>query len=383
VFKLKATLIGTESFGELQPLLAGLAIPVGGRHLDVGTYRRAVPGGPDADTLFVVGLRGEEDLTGLRQLSDAFPSVPTLAVVAGPCTAETLYRVNRSGAAQMVPEHWQPDDFCEAIERLARQFGRAPARALVVAVVGVAEGCGATTLAVNLAWELRTRWNKRCVLAEPLAPVGRLAAWLGKEAPPAPATLFAGGPADPAAVRRARTEVFDGLSVLPGPPFGQASPRPDAGQVLPVLECLRRQADVVVLDLSLAFEDSHQELARRADQVLLVTAQQIPALQGLRVFAEGLARHNPTGRIVSVVNRFDPGLPGFTATRIRETFGLPEVWTVAEDSLNCRAAINEGKPLRQESPRSPAVRDMDRLLHALFGPPPGAPRRSIFDWLSR
>jgi hypothetical protein len=39
------------------------------------------------------------------------------------------------------------------------------------------------------------------------------------------------------------------------------------------------------------------------------------------------------------------------------------------------ASINHGRPLRQEAPRSPALVDLAKVVHTLFGPERPAPTK--------
>ena len=78
-----------------------------------------------------------------------------------------------------------------------------------------------------------------------------------------------------------------------------------------------------------------------------------------------------------VVNRYDAGVEGFAVDDLGRLMRAGELMTVAADGAGLKAASNQGKPLRQVAPRSPALANINRLLSRLLGlqasAAPGAP----------
>ena len=75
-------------------------------------------------------------------------------------------QVNRAGAAQVVQLPLDRNDFHSALIMIAAQFGRTSLDRHVFAVTGATGGCGATTIAVNLAAEIANQIGQSTILAE-------------------------------------------------------------------------------------------------------------------------------------------------------------------------------------------------------------------------
>src|ERR687883_188831 len=69
----------------------------------------------------------------------------------------------------------QSDDFRQALESIATLHGLVPTTNKVISVAGVTGGCGTTTIAINLAYELAHLHPFRVVLAELSLQMGKLA----------------------------------------------------------------------------------------------------------------------------------------------------------------------------------------------------------------
>lgn len=372
-------LIGSpEGLPDLDASLTGCAAKLVGRYPDVRAMRVGREGATDA-AVFLVRLRHEEDLQHLRLLSDAFPGQPIVGLVEGGADELALYRLNRAGAAQLVPVPWAAGDLTAALDRVARQFGRVPPLARVIAVCGVVGGAGATTLVVNLGFELAVRWGKQCILAEPAAPVGQLTAYLNIGTPrPTKELYHAATPPNLTSVQNALTAVTKQVMLLAAPPPTFPAPPMVVGRADAVVEACRQLADVVLLDVPYTFDETCVGLLSRSDEVLLVSDTSIPALQTLKFVKDALTQRRGVGPVRVVVNRYGAkGDPD--PSRLCEALAVPEVWTVAEDHRGFLAAMNAGTPLRADAQSSPALADFDRLARALFGLPTVVdPPRSAF-----
>jgi pilus assembly protein CpaE len=237
----------------------------------------------------------------------------------------------------------------------------------VVAVTGASGGCGATTLAVNLAAEL-AELGPSVVLAEPTLTVGKLALFLDAHPALTTADLFQnGGDLDPKSVEQALHPVTDKLRLLaadyravPTSPFPA-----DFGTRL--VSAIRGAADYVILDLPCTYDDAFFGTAAVADTLVLVGDQRLPSVRTLQMLTEVLGRTEGVRDVRVVVNRYDPDVPGFTAANLKVMLQVPAVDTVAEDRKAVAAAENTGRPLRTAAPRSAAREDILRLAQALSG----------------
>src|SRR5207237_9201706 len=122
-----------------------------------------------------------------------------------------------SGAPQVVPLRIQPHDFKAAMESSAQQYAHAAAQNQAVCVSGVTGGCGATALAVNIAYEIAAQHHQHVILSELSLQIGKLAAYLDLNPEHTTFDLLNDSDRlDPQMVQRALTRVGDRLDVLVG-----------------------------------------------------------------------------------------------------------------------------------------------------------------------
>lgn len=333
--------------------------------------------------LFVIEVRGPDDVSALARLADAFPGNPVIAVGPGEDAATVLAAV-RAGAAQVVPVPVKPVEFRDALDRVTRLFALRSNAGRVIAVSGVTEGCGATTIALNLAAEARRLGAEQALLLELGGRVGRLAVTLNVTPAYTTADLLGDMNAvDLAGLRKALTPVRDGLSVLPGPYKAIAPTAPPVAAVHRLLAMARRVANLVVVDLTCAFDEAYFEVLKTVDDVVLVAEQKVPAVHSLMVVRDALAAQGVHARPYYAINRYSADLPGATLSEIRALVPDAHLYPIRTDGRGVMEAINLGKPLRDVEPDSPVLHDLGRLLEGIAGgaiAPPAAPHGS---WLRR
>ena len=381
MYPLKAVLVGTESaLLELGNAIASVGVELEARFANLAMIRRGWPDPPPGPKLLVTLLGSEDDLVRFRQIADAFPGWPALVGIVGDYDSETLFRVNRAGASQMVPIPWAPDDLHAALDRIASQYGLAARPGKVISVFGVADESVAAFLAANLAYEAAEVWRMNTILAEPASSIGRLAQLLDLSPPQTCEDLYALGPPSRAAVQTAMAKVNDRLHVLVGPKYKFPAKPPDAPRVLTAVDVLKRTAGALVLALPSTFDDTCFELLARADDAILVATHQIPSLHALAQVRDALTSRPHVASVHMVVNRFDPDRPGLQAAHVREVLKTSELFTIAEDSQAYAAALDAGAPLRKVDSDCRALRDIDRLGEKLFGPiPSGDHERTLWN----
>jgi pilus assembly protein CpaE len=304
----------------------------------------------------------------LRQLSGIFVGRPVLALLSTSERDPTfLLSALRAGAAQIVTLPLQADDFRTSLSCIALQFGRSATDTQLLAVSGVTGGCGTTTLAINLAYEIAHRHGLHCLLLELSFRMGVLATYLNIE--PRFTTLDLLriiDQLDVLAMQRALTRVADRLDVLAGPYRAIALPQASAKDVARLVECAKQLAAVVVLDLPCSYDDLYFETLATANHVVLVGEQTVPSVRALKLVQETLRREAGQCQQHLVINRYDPKVPGFDTGRLRILLQVAQLHTVGDDPVAVTTAVNNGRPLRLEAPHADALADIDALADQLL-----------------
>jgi len=180
MYPLTAVLIGCDDllFPELRPQLSEQGIKIEAEYPTVAKAVSDLTITPGDRRFFFLHVPSAAECRHLERLNEAFLGRPIVALLDGMDDPALLVQAMRSGAAQVIPLPLRPDDFKRALDRIALQYGFPTSVSRVVAVTGVCEGVGATTLAINLAAELALRHQVPTLLAELSLRLGRLASCL-------------------------------------------------------------------------------------------------------------------------------------------------------------------------------------------------------------
>jgi pilus assembly protein CpaE len=316
--------------------------------------------------VFVIHVRTAADLRQLERLNDAFPGWPILVLLGGGSNVNVVFHAMRAGAAQVVPLPLDGNDFKQALDRIARQFGHAAASCKVIAISGVTGGCGATTIAINLAGEVARLHGVPCVLAEMSLGMGRLASYL--DISPRYSThdlLREMDRLDLEAVRNALTPVADNFHVLAGPYKGISTSHANPQAMLNVVDYLRRLARVVILDMH-SFDEAYFQTMAAADCIVLVAEQKVPSVHALKTVRDELQKHEGMAPQTLVINRFN-ARSDLSLLHVQELLGVSHMYHVANDWNSVGRAVDKGRLLSQENPDSQALEDIATIADFLLG----------------
>lgn len=368
MYPLSATLVGCRDAVQqsVKNLLADQKVTVDESFSDVEAAVRGLQDSVQTVWLTILYVPNAASVAQLKQFTAQFVGQPVIALVDGKDPA-LLLGAMRAGAAQVVPLPLVADDFRAAMDCIAQQFGHAALMNQTVAVSGVTGGCGATTLAVNLAHELASQHGRSVILSELSLQIGKLAAYL--DVNPTQTTfdlLAAADRLDVASVQKALSRVSDRFDILVGE-YRQITPvSVTVDNVLRLIDTCRSLANFAIFDVPCTYDDLYFETLAAADQIVLVGEQKIPSIRTLKLVCEALDRIEGLRKLHIVINRYDPRMPGFGAERLKNLLGKAEILTISNDYASVMASINHGRPLRQESPRSPALADMGDVVRTLL-----------------
>jgi len=337
---------------------------------DVDSALAELENGPSRPLMLIVDMSDSIPVSKLRQLATSCRGHPVLALVDELRDPSLLFEVQRIGAVQTVTLPIQPDAFETAMETIAQQLEQVPDENQTICLSGVTGGCGATSLAVNLAYEIASQHHRHVVLGELSLQIGKLAAYL--DISPALTTFDLLNDSDriaPDEVRRALTRVANQMDVLAGE-YRVITPVPaSTASVLRLVDSCRSLADIVIFDVPCTYDELYFQTLAASDQIVLVGEQKIPSIRTLKLVCEAISRFDGAHKLHIVMNRYDPHMRGFSADRLRSLLEVNDILTVCNDFASVMTAINHGKPLRQQAPYSPALKDIGRVAQSLFDMP--------------
>lgn len=339
---------------ELQPFLQQYLAATTVSHVraypsprDIG---RSLAGAPHLVFLDMMSDR-EHALQLLNEITRLGASVQVIALLgsseAGGNDPDLILRCLRAGAIDFLLQPFSSDQFEAAMAKVARLQpnaetpGKEPAK--IFAVMPAKGACGATTIACNLAYQWKRLGYSKVLLAD-LDPLAGTTSFLLKiksiysfldalnHAHELDNDLWNG-----------MITSAGGIDVLLAPEL-MVEGTQDLRDPTPVLEFARHSYDVIVVDTGSVYGEWNLNTARLANELLLVTTNELPALQAAQRALSYLDT-NRIGRwkIRLLVNRYhrDVGLS-------REVIGTAlhtEVFDILPSDYEAiQKALMEGKP---------------------------------------
>ena len=133
--------------------------------------------------------------------------------------------------------------------------------------------------------------------------------------------------------------VTERLKVLAAAHDHNAIPSVEPEHVVKIVECLRTLATVTVLDMPGTFDELEFQVLKTCDQVVVIATQSLPSLRSLKSFCESLPEDRVVHSLWVVLNRYNPGMKGFSCDDIKQAMGVARVLPIVNDlqQSTCRS----------------------------------------------
>ncbi len=236
----------------------------------------------------------------------------------------------------------------------------------IVTIYSAKGGTGCTTIAVNLALALHNE-DTRVVLVDGNLQFGDVAVFFNEQGKN---TILDIAPRvdelDPDIVQSIMIKHEpSGIHILAAPPRPELAEKVSAVQFSKVLEYLKQIYAYVVVDTVPILTDITLAAIDASDVIVLVTTQDIPAINNARLFLDvsatmGVERE----RIVFTMNRFDKRI-AITPERISENLKQEVKAVIPLDERAVIPAVNRGVPFMLDNRSQPAARGILTLAEAV------------------
>ncbi len=235
---------------------------------------------------------------------------------------------------------------------LARQDQRAIGSKVIV-VMGPKGGVGSTTVATNLAIALKRISARDVVLADFSLQFGDVAVLLNLWSRHTLHDLAVHYTTlDEGLLDRVLVTHESGVRVLLAPMEPELTADMSGKHVAAIVDALRAKFGYVVIDCWSFMDEITETLMTVADQVLLVTTPEVPALKNTKQALEYFTRHGvQRDRVALVLNRF-PSVKGVTLQDIQQHLRHPIQANLPSDGPAVTYAANKGVPVIQSHPQS-------------------------------
>jgi pilus assembly protein CpaE len=253
-----------------------------------------------------------------------------------------------------------------ALERLNREGRLRNRMGRCVAVVAASGGTGVTTIASNLAFALEASHRGQVLLAEFGNTTPSLAFSLDLDVVHGVDELFQGWQrSDRHMLQQAMVEHAAGLRVIAHTATAVAPAAPPVHGLAQLLGLCRAMNERVVVDLGCSIYPALPEGLRMASAALIVLRPDVPSLRQTARYVGALKDSGMrSDHLYLVLNR-----TGYRneldRTEVESVIGLQVLELVPDEPGTVVAAVNEGKPLSQHSPRAKVTRSFERLARQL------------------
>ncbi|MBI2763178.1 MAG: response regulator [Chloroflexi bacterium] len=239
----------------------------------------------------------------------------------------------------------------------------------VVAVFSPKGGVGKTTVAVNLAVAAASLGNTRVALMDGSFQFGDVGVLLNLN-PKNKSIADLVPELDAGEIESIDTFIIDhssGVRVLLAPPSPEAAEHVTASHAKRVVEKLRAEHDLVVIDCPATFNDATLAVLDAADIILTIVSLEITSIKNMRLFME-VAEQLGYGadKLRIVLNRADAAL-GIRVSDVENSIGRKVQHTIVSDGRSVVYALNRGVPFFLSNREAQVSQDILRLATAIVG----------------
>ena len=352
------------------------------------------------------------DMDGIATTEQLSLRVPSASVVMMSVQGEADYlrRSMLAGAREFLVKPFSSDELSASIRQVymrerekvtrlvlpapgdtpARSSGRSPGR--IVAFFSPKGGVGRTTMAVNMAVAAANDLDKKVVLVDGSFQFGDVGVLLNLN----PKNMSI---ADlmPEIESSGEVESLDtflinhtaGIRVLLAPPSPEMAELVTPAALKKVLEALRAEHDLVVVDCAAGINDTTLAVLDMADQIMTMLTLEITSIKNMRLFLEIAERLGyEEGKVRLVLNRADGNL-GIRVSDVEHSIGRKVDHTIVSDGRSVVYALNRGVPFYLSNREAQVSLDVLSMARAVVGEPELAgpeearkatPRKSLFAW---
>ena len=361
--------------------------------------------------LMDINMPDMDGIAATEKLSSAAP-LSSVIMMSVQGEADYLRRSMLAGAREFLVKPFSSDELNASIrqvyarerDKLSRMApvvgapgGSAPAAANrdpghVIAVFSPKGGVGRTTVAVNLAVAAATELNQKVVLVDASFQFGDVGVLLnlnpkGKSIADLLPELETG---EPESLDTFVVTHSAGIRVLLAPPTPETAELITPAAVRKIIDKLRYEADIVIVDCAAFFNDTTLAILDMADTILTMLSLEITSVKNMRLFLEVADQLGyEKGKVRLVLNRGDSAL-GIRLADVEQSIGRKVTDTITSDGRSVVYALNRGVPFFLSNKDAQVSQDILRLAKAVIGelaqgasaddPAKAQQKKSLFAW---
>jgi pilus assembly protein CpaE len=313
-------------------------------------------------------------LESIRQLKDAVPGLPVLAVSRN-IEGDVVLRAMKAGVREFLLKPLNLEEFQQSVATLAGGLAKSQQPGKLISVIGSGGGVGCTTIATNLAVELAeltgaAGGQQKVALVDLDFRFGHVATLLDVHGPFTVADLCATPEhLDPEMVMKALIRHDSGLYVLRRPELFSQAESITAAHCANVLASLQEMCAYVVVDGPTRHDPGGRSVLDAADHIFLVLQLLVTSVRNAdRMIRELAAQGFNPERVSFVVNRLGRESAHLEVDQVEAILKSKVCATLRDDWKSVSCSINIGRPLKAEFDRSGVRLDIQALAQRVHEP---------------
>ncbi|MFA5866276.1 MAG: AAA family ATPase [Phycisphaerae bacterium] len=319
--------------------------------------------------LLIINL--DQDAEGLiqfgAQIAEKYPEL-TLFAVSATDNPHLILQAMRSGFREFLVHPIEDTHLAEALNRITRLNVGSQEAGKLICVLGAVGGCGATTLATNLACELSQVAKRSAVIVDLDLYFGHVATLLDLNPQFSLADLCQTlDSMDHDLVEKALIKHETGLRVLARPGHFSQAQQISLANVSTILNSLCGMFDYVICDGPMRSDIVKPGILDLADQAVLVLNLTVPAVRNVdRILQELVREGYNLERTRLIVSRCSTDHQMLSIDDVEQTLSRNISATLPEEEKVINMAINAGQPLLRCAPKSKIrelIKDMAMKIH--------------------
>ncbi len=288
-----------------------------------------------------------------------------IVVVSNRFDNELILQAMQSGARYFLCKKTMTSELDKVLKQMAPNGAKDVIKSgSIVSVISASGGCGATTVAINLANELRLVSSEEVLVVDLDSYYGTVSSYLGISAEYGISNVLARNKAiDEHLVKSCAYNYMRDFHVLVSNSSLESS-KPASLQyenIIPVLEACKKAYRYVVIDAPRLTNSAMKNLVSASGVVLVVFQFTVKDVKFARSLISSIHSCVPSRKIIPLVNRFKKRGSLIGLEDGKRILGLNCLYHVRSDWRRIANCINCGKPLAEVAPRSGLRKDFQKL----------------------
>jgi len=274
-----------------------------------------------------------------------------------------MKRVIRAGADELLFLPLDPGDLTRALLKVSETRVRAIRHdgGKVISLASIVGGVGASTMAANLAFALRTQLDKRVALIDLDLQGGALAVLLNLEPELSIMPLCRlDKKLDSIQLEAVLTKHASGAYLLAAPKRIEEGEMVSDATVGAVIDSMRDMFDFVIVDCGHHLDENSVAAWERSNHLLYVLNQSVASVRAAWRFIDLFERLSLAVEPHYVLNRFNPA-HAISVKQLETSLGHPMYATIPRDDKSLELAELSGKDLWQVASGSPLAKSYETL----------------------